>query len=229
MSALSPTPRLRLTASLAGCALLLLPACGSSLQEMPIYYADPAPPPPRVAATTAPVAERVVPEPASERLAARDDRMALPPEIQAPRLTVQNRLPAEDWLDDPAAEEAPTPPPVADSRTRTQSPSSRPGPTLAMAARQDPGPETATDAVAPSTGGEQQYYIDVGSFLMEENVAGVAKRITDMGLPVTKRAVRVGDKIYLRISAGPFPFKAEAEWAQTMMRDEAGIKGALVM
>ncbi|MBF0152845.1 MAG: SPOR domain-containing protein [Magnetococcales bacterium] len=224
----------------ASLGLGLLPGCASQLEESPVYYVD---------ARSSQINDSYTATPASAAVEKLRPKTVVPPSARASRMAGQTEvgglpmtpppLPAKR----PAARvseqaEVSSPPSPAKSREKVAGGSQqKKAPAMEAALQKPAGLKENTSGIfgaksdenAPVLPGDQRYYIDLGSFQDQESVSQIASRLTDLGLPMERKAIRVGERTFLRLTAGPFPFRAEAEWAAALLKEKTGMEGTIVM
>ncbi|MEO5372181.1 MAG: SPOR domain-containing protein [Magnetococcus sp. DMHC-1] len=226
----------------ASLGLGLLPGCASQLEESPIYYADS-----RSSQTSDTYASTSVADGPVEKI---NSRTVIPPPTNKTfHPSGQNEAKTVPTPVSPPATKKPLgkvsasgagishPPQLKPKDKVAAGPQRKASPAADAAQRKSASTidHTATPANSRSDGtvapmpGDQRFYIDLGSFQDQESVSQIATRLTELGLPVERRAVRVGERTFLRLTAGPFPFRAEAEWAAALLKEKTGMEGTIVM
>lgn len=72
------------------------------------------------------------------------------------------------------------------------------------------------------------FSVQLGSFSQRENADSVSRRVQTLKLPVFLQTVNVKGATYLRVRAGPFATRDEADKAARLVRTKAGISGTVV-
>ncbi|MBF0426972.1 MAG: SPOR domain-containing protein [Magnetococcales bacterium] len=212
----------------------LLPGCASQLEESPVYYVDARSPQYHDTRATVDDATDRYRSRTTATAPTKSSRLAgvsesdLPP-IARPPTAKRSPARVSEAAEAPPARTKPAPERTASARKKGSDADSASRKATGSTGGSAEGAVTKANETVPPLPGDQRYYIDLGSFQDQESVAQIAGRLTDLGLPVERKAVRVGDKTFLRLTAGPFPFRAEAEWAASLLKEKTGMEGTIIM
>lgn len=94
-----------------------------------------------------------------------------------------------------------------------------------------PPPAAAKESAklpTPAAPGKGGFAVNLGSFADEKNAGSLQGRIAALGLPVYTQKVAVGGKNYFRVRTGPFATREDANDANRMVNQKAGIRGSVV-
>ncbi|ABK45814.1 Sporulation domain protein [Magnetococcus marinus MC-1] len=81
---------------------------------------------------------------------------------------------------------------------------------------------------APPLAKGELYYVELGSYAHQLNADRLKRRVQQMGIPVESQPLALRGTQFTRVRAGPFPYRAEADWAARVLKEE-GVDTKLVM